>query len=375
MSASAPVFDYLPPGILPITNEAVDSAIERARDDPFSAPPWEAMLDEQLRQLRASPRFRSRLRSVYRDAEVDLISPTVWSIDPRLSFDAGVHRDLTRWYARFEVLDWMQRVTSPSEIPDPGTDLGVVLNVQDVGSFTQGDVRKVDELYDAGIRIMQLTYNKQNVVGAGCMEIGGDGLSRHGRAVVERSNELGAIIDLSHCNHETTLDAIEHSGTPVAVTHSHCGALHDHVRSKSDEELEALAENDGYMGVVAYPHQYENPTFDTFFDHLEHAVSVMGIENVGVGTDWGMLTPDVPAPLHNSVVSFLRNMTAMDDTTDSYDAITTDRFQQGLGPFETYEQRPTIRKEFEDRGYSDEEIDAILGRNFVEFWRRVTDSS
>lgn len=373
MVRNAPVFDYLPPGILPITNETIDSAIHQARDDVFSPPLWETMLDEQLRQLRTSSDFRECLESVYRDAEVDLISPTVWSIDPRLSFGEGVYRDLTRWYARFNTLDWMRPITSPADIPDPGTDVGVVLNVQDLGGFTQGDIRKVDELFDAGVRILQLTYNRQNAIGSGCMEPSDGGLSRHGQAVVKRLNELGAIIDLSHCNLETTLDAIRQSETPVAVTHSHCGALHDHVRSKSDAEIEALAANDGYFGVAAYPHHYDEPTFDSFFEHFEHAVSVLGIDNVGVGTDWGMLTPDVPTSLHESVVTFLRNMTAMDDTSDSYDAISVDRFQQGLGSFETYDQRPVIRKEFETRGYSDREIDAVLGGNFVEFWRRTTD--
>lgn len=374
--ADSVVFDYLPPGVLPLTNDAVEDAIERAsRRGPEEAT-WDAMLDEGVTQLRTDDEFAARLRRVYDRAGVDLVSPTVWSFDPSVDFREGVYRDIARWTARTESVEWLRPVRTPSEARSVAADgdVGVVLNIQDAGAFTDGDGSRVDDLVNAGVRITQLTYNTQNRVGAGCTEPSGSGLSNHGHDVVRRLNRRNAVIDLSHCNRETTLDAVEASDHPVAATHTHCGALHDHPRAKSDAELEAVAAADGYVGILAYPHHYDEPRFESFVDHLDHAVRLVGIDRVGIGTDWGVTTADVPESLRPGVVSFIRRATDMTEETEEYEPFSMDKFDTGLGRFRTYEDRGVIREELAERGYSDDELDGLLGENFLAFWERVCDA-
>lgn len=366
-----PVFDYLPPGVLPLINDRIEAEVQRVLDaGQAKADTWEVMLDEQIEEFRSNPSFTARLREVYDSAGVNLISPTVWGIAPGKSFDEGVYRDLARWQARFDAIEWLRPVRSPSdarEIVDAG-DVGVVLNVQNLGAFTDGDTAEVGVLYNAGVRVMQLTYNPQNSIGAGCTEPSEAGLSNHGHEVVGRLNELGAVVDLSHCNLETTLEAVGASEAPVAYTHTHCGALHDHERAKSDEELAVLREGDGYVGVLAYPHQFEDPTWDTFFEHVDHAVEAVGVDRVGVGTDWGMTTADVPDVLRPGIASFIKNATDLPQPLSYF----VERHEQGLEDFRTYDQRYLIADEFERRGtYTDKEIQGILGGNFLDFWERV----
>jgi membrane dipeptidase len=367
-----PVYDFLP-GVPPLTNDAIEAAVEAVADVGVEAAAWDAHLDERIRQLRADPSFGDELRAIFDAAGVNLVSPTVMGTDPRLPFREGVHRDLARWEARFELLDWLEKVRTPDEarrVVDEG-NVGVLLNTQNLGAYTDGDLRRAESLFDAGVRSLQLTYNGQNAIGAGCTEASESGLTSHGVEVVERLHELDAIVDLSHCNRETTLDALSVSESPVAFTHTHCRALEANARAKSDDELEALAENGGYVGVLAFPTLYEEPTFDTLFEHVEHAASIVGLDNLGVSTDWGMTTPDVPQSLRPGLLAFWRGVTGMTEDTDEYDALTMETFEEGFGPFETYDQRPVVREAFEERGYDRADIDGVLGGNFLDFWDRV----
>lgn len=374
MAEPQPVYDFLP-GVPPVMNDAIAEAVNQASEEGVEAATWDAHLDERIRELRENPNFEDEVRASFAEAGVNLVSPTVMSTDPRLSFQQGVFRDLARWEARFELLDWMHKVTHPSDVHDVVAegDIGILLNTQNLGSFTDGEGRMAEVLYNAGVRSTQLTYNKHNSIGAGCTEPSRAGLSNHGRDVVQRLNEVGAIIDLSHCSKETTLDTIELSQTPVAFTHTHCGALVNNARAKSDEEIKALAENDGYMGVLVYPTLYDDPSFDTFFDHFEHARSILGIDRLGISTDWGMTTSDVPESLRPGLLSFWRDATDMTGDSDEYDALTMAMFEDRFGSFEKYGDRPVIRDEFEKRGYSQREIEKVFGENFVTFWERVVD--
>lgn len=369
-----PRFDYVPTGVPPVTNGEIDEAIEAAkRGRCGEALAWEAMLDEQVRQLETDRPYRRSVRDVYRQAGVDVVSPTVWSTDPRLPFSDGVYEDLTRWEGRFAAVPWMEKTDSADAMAARSADdaVGFVLNVQDLGSFTDGDPSRVDVLYNAGVRIAQLTYNKQNSIGAGCTDASGSGLSSHGHTVVDRLNERGMIVDLSHCNRETTFDAIDASAAPVAFTHVHCGALSTNPRGKSDEELRRLADVDGYVGVLIYPTLYDDPTFETFFEHFEHAKSIVGDDRIGIATDWCTTTPDVPEAVRPALVSFFRGAANMREKTPDYDPLTPERFDEGFEEFRDYSDWPVIEEEFERRGYSGAEIDGFLGGNFLDFWAQV----
>jgi membrane dipeptidase len=103
------------------------------------------------------------------------------------------------------------------------------------------------------VRIFQLTYNRRNLVGDGCLESGNAGLSEFGRKLVSRLNERKLLVDLSHAGERTTLEAIEASKTPIAISHTGCAALVPNPRNKTDRELRKLADKGGYVGIYLMP--------------------------------------------------------------------------------------------------------------------------
>lgn len=243
-----------------------------------------------------------------------------------------------------------------------------MFTTQNLGLAIEGDVDAVETLYNAGIRIGQLTYNSQNLIGHGCTERVDAGLSHHGVAVVERMNELGMIVDLSHCGRETTLDAVSVSDRPVAYTHTFCDALSDHDRGTSDEELERLRENDGYVGVLAVPFFLEpgnaDADFETFFDHIDRMVDRVGIDRVGIGTDWGSWTTELPEPLHEGIMEAFRAAGFREEHGLSIGI--------GYGPMDRYEDWAAIPDGLRDRGYDADERRKLLGENVLDFWARAT---
>jgi len=246
--------------------------------------------------------------------------------------------------------------------------VGVVMNTQNIGAAVDGDPDGVERLYNAGIRVGQLTYNSQNLVGHGCTDRVDAGLSNHGVEVVERMNDLGMVVDCSHCGKETTLDAVETSDDPVAYTHTFSETLADHDRGASDEELAAVKAADGYVGVLAVPFFLEpgeaEAEFSLVFDHIDYMVEHVGIDRVGIGTDWGSWTPEIPEELHEG---FMRTFRALGFREEH--GVTIGR---GYGPMQSYADWSAIPEGLEARGYDSEERRKLLGENVLDFWERAT---
>lgn len=330
---------------------------------------WEAIWDHEVRRFQTDRGFRASVKDLYQTAGVNLLSVTPWVHDSKSSELEGQRRDLARWQARFDAAEWLRKITTPAEAREivDADEVGIVLNTQNVDGAIDGSLDRVDVLFNDGVRIFQLTYNKQNRVGTGCNDVSDGGLSKFGRAVVDRINELGGIVDVSHCGKQTTLDAIEYSEDPVAVTHAGCQAVADHYRGKSDEELEALARADGYMGIVGLPWfiapGVDDPTLEVFFDHLDHARSILGDDRVGIATDFYPADTRFPSELlryykqHIIELGFDRENVEQRTIAD------------GLGEFRTYEDWPVIRTELETR-FAPSVADGILGENFLAFWDR-----
>lgn len=157
----------------------------------------------------------------------------------------------------------------------------------------EDELALVHVFHKLGVRVMQLTYNSQNLVASGCQEPNDQGLSRFGRNVVREMNELRMVVDLSHCGERTCLETIEASELPVAVTHSNAastpGTFELTHRLKSDTVLRALAESGGVIGMSTFPPMMpggNDCTLDRFCEMVEHTAEVAGIEHVGIGTDF-----------------------------------------------------------------------------------------
>ena len=143
-------------------------------------------------------------------------------------------------------------------------------------------------LHQLGVRAMTLTHSTRSWAGDGCEVEGGSGLTGFGRHLLERLNALGIVVDLSHLNERGFWDVVKMSDIPFMATHSCCCALCDHPRNLHDEQLAALAEKGGVVGITFVPFfiAVQNPTLSDLLDHLDHAVSVAGIDHVGLGSDF-----------------------------------------------------------------------------------------
>lgn len=150
------------------------------------------------------------------------------------------------------------------------------------------DIDRVDLFYGLGLRSAQLTYNLRNAAGSGCQDEGDRGITAYGRQLIERMNDVGMLIDLSHANMTTMADAIRHSRVPVVVSHSSCAAVHEHYRATTDQNLRHLADYGGVFGVCQmrpFLTEKKSDNLHAYFDHIVHAVNTAGIEHVAIGSD------------------------------------------------------------------------------------------
>ncbi len=160
----------------------------------------------------------------------------------------------------------------------------------EAASALENEVDRVDILYGFGIRCMGITYNQANTLGSGLGEKDDGGLTHFGQQVIERMNQLGMIIDISHCGDRTSMDVIEASTQPVLITHAGARALWNTPRMKPDEVLKACAEKGGLIGVCAAPNttltrNHSNHSIESVMEHFEYLVELVGIDHVGFGPD------------------------------------------------------------------------------------------
>jgi len=231
--------------------------------------------------------------------------------------------------------------------------VAVIMGMQNSDHFQK--VEDVEFFYKLGQRVSQLTYNWQSRIGSGSTERVDGGVSDYGVSIIEAMNKVGMLIDVSHCGDKTTLDAIELSPKPIAITHSNCRALNNHPRLKTDEAIKALAAKGGVMGIAGvrnFVTAQEPTTLPNIVDHIDHAVKLVGIEHVGIGSDLDNHGyDDMPPELQKAMKGMLKSSYAWRDKID------TDGFDH---PRRIYD----LTEELMRRGYSNDNIKAILGGNF-----------
>lgn len=159
------------------------------------------------------------------------------------------------------------------------------------GEALEGKLSNLRILFKLGFRSLTLTWNQRNQIADGVWEKNsGGGLTTFGQEVVREMNRLGMLIDVSHLAEPGFWEVLSLSTQPIAATHSCCSSLHQHPRNLTDAQLQALAEKQGIVGINFYPYFLgENPyniTIEDVLRHLDHAVTVAGIEHVGIGSDF-----------------------------------------------------------------------------------------
>jgi membrane dipeptidase len=246
--------------------------------------------------------------------------------------------------------------------------LGLIYGFQD-GTPLGESLDRLDLFYGLGVRIIQFTYNLRNLLGDGCLEPGDAGLSLFGRKLITRMNEKRMLVDLSHCGRRTTLESIEVSKQPVAITHAGCTAVSDLPRNKTDEQLRKLADKGGVFGVYFMPYLRTagQPMAEDVIKHLEHALQVCGEDHVGIGTDGVIsainVTPGFRKKFNEEIED--RRKRGISAPGESPNVFT---FVPDLNTPRRFEKLAMLLSK---RGHSDTQIEKILGGNFARLFREV----
>ena len=269
---------------------------------------------------------------------------------------------LRRFREREEALTQVRSAADISRAKAEGK-VGVILGWQNTSPI-ENDLDRLALFHALGVRIMQLTYNERNLLGNGCYERTDDGLSNFGVDAVKEMNRLGILIDLSHVGDRTTLDAATLSQVPVACTHANARAFFDHPRNKTDEALKLIAEGGGVIGANAFPLFFPkrfDTTLSDYVDAIEDLVERVGIDHVGMGTDY---TQDQPQEFFDWLFSQQGTKASPNPPVFPDPAL----HPKGM---ETPDKLSGVAHELVSRGYDADSICKVLGGNWLRLFQRV----
>ncbi len=228
----------------------------------------------------------------------------------------------------------------------------------------EDDIGLVEIVHALGARFMQLSYNNQSLLATGCYEAEDPGITRMGREVIREMNRVGLVVDMSHSAERSTLEAIEISERPIAITHANPHFWHAALRNKSDDLLKALGESGGMLGCSLYPHHLKDGTGCTlasFCSMIARTAEIMGPDHIGIGSDLCQDQPD-------SVVEWMR----VGRWTKNVDYGEGSKSNAGFPPqpewFTDNRDFPNLAGGLRDAGFSEPEIAKVLGENWLRFF-------
>ena len=201
-----------------------------------------------------------------------------------------VIQNIDKWNKQFmEHADLIMPIRSAEDIQvaQDYNKIGIIFGFQNC-SPVEDDVRLIEEMHHLGARIMQLSYNNQSLLATGCYEERDSGITRFGKVAIKEMNRLGMIIDMSHSAEHSTLQAMEISTRPIAITHANPTTFHVALRNKSNDVLKNLSQSEGMLGVSLYPFHLakgSNCTLEEFCNMIYDTAEFMGIDRIGIGSD------------------------------------------------------------------------------------------
>ena len=276
---------------------------------------------------------------------------------------------LAAWMRRFRERDDILQVKTTDDIraAKQMKKTGIILGFQNASPI-ENELDRLGLFLALGVRVIQLTYHETNLLGSGCWERNDAGLSNFGVDAVREMNRLGILIDLSHVGRRTTLDAIETSEQPVAISHANARSFCDHPRNKEEDALKRLAEKGGVVGATSFapflPRGFES-TVEDFVDAIDDMVERIGVDHVAIGTD---STHDQPLEFWHYIGS--QQGTKFPSTfADGSLPYTELSFQPG--GIATSSEFPNIAEALVNRGYNAGEITKLLGGNWMRLFEQV----
>jgi membrane dipeptidase len=245
---------------------------------------------------------------------------------------------------------------------------GVVIGTQD-SSMVGPEFDRLTQLKKDGVMTVQLTYNNRNLAGDGAIESDNAGLSKLGRATIDRIESEKLLLDLSHGGAKTMVEATAHAKRPLVISHTAARALHDHPRNTSDETIRAVADKGGVVGVYFMPFLTADgrPRGSDLIAHVEHVAKIAGEDHVGIGTDNGVL-PIVLDP----------------ETKRRIDEWQAERIKLGIASpgeavgvytmvadYNSVDRYRRFARDLEKRGWSQARLEKLMGGNFLRVYREA----
>lgn len=236
---------------------------------------------------------------------------------------------------------------------------GIILGFQNAHAF-EDQLGYIEAFHDMGVRVVQLCYNTQNLIGTGCYERDG-GLSGYGHEVVAEMNRVGIMVDLSHVGAKTSEEAILASTKPV--TYSHClpAGLKDHPRNKSDAQLKFIAARGGFIGVTMFPPFLKrgiDATVDDYVEAIGYVIDLVGEDCVGIGTDFTQ-------GYGHEFFEWLTHDKGVNRRLTQFGTV-----QNPLG-LRTIGELPNLSAAMEKAGWHADRITKVMGRNWLRVFGQV----
>ncbi len=231
----------------------------------------------------------------------------------------------------------------------------------------EDDITLIEKVYEHGCRFMQLTYNNQSLLATGCYEKNDSGVTNFGREAIKEMNRVGIVIDMSHSAEKSTFDAIEISEKPIAITHANPSFWFKAIRNKSNDLLKALGNSGGMLGLSLYPHHLKdgsNCTLENFCEMVAKTAEVMGVKNIGIGSDLCINHPD-------SVVEWMRNGTWSKNKNYGEGSKSKPGFPKQPDWFLDARGFNNLEISLKKIGFNEDETNGILGNNWYNFYKGV----
>jgi membrane dipeptidase len=248
-----------------------------------------------------------------------------------------------------------QAVLSAADLDRLDGRLGVLLSLEGAEALAR-DPQLIHAYWGRGVRMMGLTWNHRNAFADGLGVEDDRGLTGLGDELVDLLAELGVMLDLSHASPRTFDDVLARApDATVLVSHACCRGLYDTPRNLTDDQLRAIAERGGVIGMMALPLTVgpDEPTISRFADHIDYAVDVAGIDHVGLGGD------------------FIQQVARAKNVTEFRGGL----FPPGMQPDDAIEGLegpsgyPAVVEELERRGYAGDRLEQILAGNWLRLFR------
>jgi len=231
----------------------------------------------------------------------------------------------------------------------------------------EDDIGLVEKVYDLGCRFMQLTYNNQSLLATGCYEAIDSGVTNFGKEVIKEMNRLGLVIDMSHSAEKSTIDAIEISEKPIAITHANPSFWHPAKRNKSNELLKILSKYKGMLGLSLYPHHLKDGSdcsLESFCEMTAKTAEIMGVEKIGIGSDLCLNQPD-------TIVEWMRNGTWTKSKNYGEGSKNKPGFPKQPDWFLDARGFKNLESGLKKVGFSESEVNGILGNNWYNFYKEM----